>query len=85
MASVIRIDRYYKKLPDGASNKRFLDKNKKLQKVAEEIQSVKKHLQEIDTCIMLEIPLLDSSTLALYNALVESLELDINRIKERVK
>lgn len=85
MAEIIPINCDAVQLPDSESNKSFISKAEKLKIIRSELLSVKDSLLFIDVAMLIEIPLLDSSSLNLYNALIESLELDSKRILERVK
>lgn len=84
MAEVIPIYRNAVHLPDEESNKRFSRKARQLEIIKNELRYICDNLQDLDVACFMHIPLLDSSTLNLYNALVESLELDVRRIRDYV-
>tara|TARA_R110002096_G_scaffold91344_1_gene206701 strand:+ start:93 stop:350 length:258 start_codon:yes stop_codon:yes gene_type:complete len=84
VGEVISIECSAVELPANTSNKRFTDKAKKLTQVSNDVLKVRDYLQHIDTAMLIEIPLMDSSSLSLYTALIESLELDSKRILERL-
>lgn len=64
-----------KRLPDSISNKRFDNK-------ADALMRLNGELMAIDSGCLVDIPLAGSSSLALFNALSESLRLDAERVLE---
>ena len=85
MAEIIPIKCDSVQLPDSSSNKRFISKAEKLTKISNDLLSIRDELCDLDVAMLIEVPLLCSSSMSLYNALIESLELDARRILERVK
>jgi hypothetical protein len=71
--NVVPLKGFYdsKKLPD--NNKRLADKAKNLIELRDDVKG-------LDASILTLIPFSDSSSLGLYNAFIESLELDNKRI-----
>ena len=66
------------KLPDRIANKRFTSKAKAL-------MDLHCNMRQLSVDCLVDIPLIDSSSLALFNALSESLELDAKRIMEHTR
>ena len=85
MVKVIPIKSDVVELPGSESNKRFIDKAEKLKMMSDDISKVRDYLCDLDVAILIEVPNLCSSSLPLYNALIESLEIDAKYILERVK
>ena len=65
---------------------RSLDKKaKNIIKVRNQLYKIRDYISDVDVGLLLIIPGEDSSTLRLYNALIESLELDAKRITEKAQ
>lgn len=63
-----------------------LDKKaKNIIKVRNQLYKIRDYISDVDIGLLLIIPGEDSSTLRLYNALIESLELDAKRITEKAQ
>ena len=63
-----------------------LDKKaKNIISIRNQLLKIRDYISDVDIGLLLIIPGEDSSTLRLYNALIESLELDAKRITEKAQ
>ena len=80
MGGVILLSAGTIELPARNANNRISKKAKNLATIRNQFIKITDYVHDIDVALLISIPLHDSSTLRLYNALVESLELDSKRI-----
>lgn len=59
--------------------------NRRLRAKIKDIERLKKHVKSGDSTVLVIMPLEGSSSLGLYNALIESLELDSRRIMKIIE
>ena len=71
---------------DDYNYNRSLDKKaKNIISIRNQLLKIRDYISDVDIGLLLIIPGEDSSTLRLYNALIESLELDAKRITEKAQ
>ena len=85
MGEIISLNAEWKELHNDDAYRSLSKKAKNIINVRNQLYKIRDYISDVDIGLLLIIPGEDSSTLRLYNALIESLELDAKRITEKAQ